>query len=116
MFASEIIRTGVGSIGLVLAVPLTTLIGVAVVRASGRGLPRGGAPLERTAGAAADFEPQGTVLAGLGARLRSARGGKGTDGSTKDRKRRNDDDFGNFDYLKDDAEPIDGDSDGGKRR
>ncbi|MCW2804187.1 MAG: hypothetical protein QOF52_2327 [Propionibacteriaceae bacterium] len=35
MFASEIIRTVVGSIGLVLAVPLTTAIGVAVVRASG---------------------------------------------------------------------------------
>ena len=33
-FAEEIIRTLVGSIGLVLAVPLTTAIGVAVVRAS----------------------------------------------------------------------------------
>jgi uncharacterized membrane protein len=33
-FASEVIRTLVGSIGLVLAVPLTTAIGVAVVRAS----------------------------------------------------------------------------------
>jgi uncharacterized membrane protein len=33
-FAGEIIRTLVGSIGLVLAVPLTTAIGVAVVRAS----------------------------------------------------------------------------------
>jgi cell division septation protein DedD len=36
-FAGEIVRTLVGSIGLVLAVPLTTAIGVAVVRASGRG-------------------------------------------------------------------------------
>jgi hypothetical protein len=35
-FAGEVIRTLVGSIGLVLAVPLTTAIGVAVVRASGR--------------------------------------------------------------------------------
>ncbi|HLL62223.1 MAG TPA: YibE/F family protein, partial [Propionibacteriaceae bacterium] len=33
-FAGEIIRTLVGSIGLVLAVPLTTAVGVAVVRAS----------------------------------------------------------------------------------
>ncbi len=36
-FAGEVIRTLVGSIGLVLAVPLTTAIGVAVVRASDRG-------------------------------------------------------------------------------
>jgi uncharacterized membrane protein len=38
-FAGEVIRTLVGSIGLVLAVPLTTAIGVAVVRASNRGGP-----------------------------------------------------------------------------
>jgi uncharacterized membrane protein len=36
-FAGEVIRTLVGSIGLVLAVPLTTAVGVAVVRASNRG-------------------------------------------------------------------------------
>lgn len=116
-FASEIIRTGVGSIGLVLAVPLTTAIGVAVVRASGRGLPRGGAPLERTAGRSADFEPKGTVLAGLGAKFRSSRGGTSArgDGEKSSRRRRgDDDDFGSFDYLKDDAEPIDGDTDGDK--
>src|SRR5215211_868754 len=35
-FSGEVLRTLVGSIGLVLAVPLTTAIGVAVVRASGR--------------------------------------------------------------------------------
>ena len=35
-FAGEVIRTLVGSIGLVLAVPLTTAVGVAVVRASRR--------------------------------------------------------------------------------
>jgi uncharacterized membrane protein len=53
LFASELIRTLVGSIGLVLAVPLTTAIGVAVVRASrGRGpKPR---PVKRTAGSDAD--------------------------------------------------------------
>ena len=33
-FAAELIRTMIGSIGLILAVPLTTAIGVAVVRAS----------------------------------------------------------------------------------
>ena len=36
-FAGEIVRTLVGSIGLVLAVPLTTAVGVAVVRASSAG-------------------------------------------------------------------------------
>ena len=36
-FSQEIIRTLVGSIGLVLAVPLTTAVGVAVVRASRSG-------------------------------------------------------------------------------
>ena len=35
-FAAELIRTMVGSIGLILAVPLTTAVGVAVVRASGK--------------------------------------------------------------------------------
>src|SRR5215210_3904194 len=38
-FADEIIRTLIGSIGLVLAVPLTTAVGVAVVRASRSALP-----------------------------------------------------------------------------
>jgi uncharacterized membrane protein len=56
-FAGEVIRTLVGSIGLVLAVPLTTAVGVAVVRASGRRGPavRGGRParLERTSSPAA---------------------------------------------------------------
>jgi uncharacterized membrane protein len=37
LFAGEIVRTLVGSVGLVLAVPLTTAVGVAVVRASNRG-------------------------------------------------------------------------------
>lgn len=37
-FSGEIIRTLVGSIGLVLAVPLTTAIGVVMVRAGSRGL------------------------------------------------------------------------------
>ena len=37
-FSGEIIRTLVGSIGLVLAVPLTTAIGVVMVRAASKGL------------------------------------------------------------------------------
>jgi uncharacterized membrane protein len=56
-FAGELIRTLVGSIGLVLAVPLTTAIGVAVVRASDRG-----SALDATQGSGAadeleDLEP-----------------------------------------------------------
>ncbi len=43
-FAGEVIRTLVGSIGLVLAVPLTTAVGVAVVRASGSARVDGGRP------------------------------------------------------------------------
>jgi uncharacterized membrane protein len=39
-FAAEVLSILVGSIGLVLAVPLTTAVGVAVVRASGAGRPR----------------------------------------------------------------------------
>jgi hypothetical protein len=42
--SEEIIRTLVGAIGLVLAMPLTTLIGVGVVRAGG--IRRAGAPTE----------------------------------------------------------------------
>jgi hypothetical protein len=39
-FAAEVLSILVGSIGLVLAVPLTTAVGVAVVRASGTGRPQ----------------------------------------------------------------------------
>jgi uncharacterized membrane protein len=45
--SEEVIRTLVGSIGLVLAIPVTTLIAVLVVKATGirsAGLPAGGAP------------------------------------------------------------------------
>src|SRR5215212_2923369 len=38
-FAGEIVRILIGSIGLVLAVPLTTAVGVAVVRASRSAVP-----------------------------------------------------------------------------
>jgi uncharacterized membrane protein len=47
-FAAELIRTMVGSIGLILAVPLTTAIGVAVVRASRNAKPPG-VPTARSA-------------------------------------------------------------------
>lgn len=50
MFAGEVIRTLVGSLGLILAVPLTTAIGVAVVRVSDRA---GGKPVPATATARA---------------------------------------------------------------
>ncbi|GAA3566520.1 hypothetical protein GCM10022197_23080 [Microlunatus spumicola] len=53
-FSDEIVRTLVGSIGLVLAVPLTTAIGVAVVRA-GRVQPAG-------VGAGAGAAGEGTAL------------------------------------------------------
>jgi uncharacterized membrane protein len=56
-FSDEIVRTLVGSIGLVLAVPLTTAIGVAVVRA-GRVQPAGaGAAAAAGAGAGAALVP-----------------------------------------------------------
>jgi hypothetical protein len=56
-FAGEVIRTLVGSIGLVLAVPLTTAVGVAVVRASGRHGPvpeRGARPARQGRSSRAD--------------------------------------------------------------
>ncbi len=84
-FAAEVIRTLVGSIGLVLAVPLTTAVGVAVVRVSGRGRQvamagassRSGAsrtgaqtPAGAAAGTGAATAAKGGALGGLSARLR----------------------------------------------
>ena len=48
-FAGEVVRILVGSIGLVLAVPLTTAVGAAVVRVSGSGTPVGDSRSERAA-------------------------------------------------------------------
>ena len=63
MFATELVRTLVGSIGLVLAVPLTTAIGVAVVRASnagaGGGRVLGRVPLPRLRGSLLAVRPRG---------------------------------------------------------
>jgi YibE/F-like protein len=59
-FAAELLSILVGSIGLVLAVPLTTAIGVAVVRASGPGrfsFHRPGPTPVRTRGPAVVQEP-----------------------------------------------------------
>ena len=59
-FAAEVLSIMVGSIGLVLAVPLTTAVGVAVVRASGIGrrpVRQPGTTPVRTRGAAAVNEP-----------------------------------------------------------
>ena len=59
-FAAELLSILVGSIGLVLAVPLTTAVGVAVVRASGPGrfsLHRPGPTPVRTRGPAVVQEP-----------------------------------------------------------
>ena len=63
-FAAELIRTLVGSIGLVLAVPLTTAIGVAVVRVSGRGrqVAAGVAPVGRPAAGSAAAPVAGTAV------------------------------------------------------
>ena len=78
-FSQEIIRTLVGSIGLVLAVPLTTAVGVAVVRASRSGSaagppPRSGpksAPRKRPA---PDLPPpNGSELTTAAARTRPSR-------------------------------------------
>jgi len=58
-FSGEIVRTLVGSIGLVLAVPLTTAVGVAVVRASGAGAGAGtgtGSGRRRPAAVEEEFE------------------------------------------------------------
>ena len=53
-FAGQVIATLVGSIGLVLAVPLTTAVGVAVVRASRSMAASASAAPSRTSAAAAD--------------------------------------------------------------
>jgi uncharacterized membrane protein len=58
--SEEVIRTLVGSIGLVLAIPVTTLIAVLVVKATGirtAGLPAGGAPGERGSAPVGTVDP-----------------------------------------------------------
>jgi hypothetical protein len=76
-FAGEVIRTLVGSIGLVLAVPLTTAVGVAVIRASGRGGPvagRGARPARQ--GRSARAEEAATAGAAMGTTAEPGAGGE----------------------------------------
>ncbi len=102
-FAGELVRTLVGSIGLVLAVPLTTAIGVAVVRASG---PRGrtrrpvaGAPSQPApspvpaAGAAEEAPSEMTSVLPAAAKRRRSRSAA------------EDESFGDFSNLRDPSGP-----------
>ena len=125
-FAGEVVRILVGSIGLVLAVPLTTAIGAAVVRVSGSATPAGDSPSERTAAAtgSASRDEDTTVLPKTKWRdLGQSATGTAADSSTtpaepatasrrrRSRRRDDDDDFGDFTYL---HEP--GDTDPGPRK
>ena len=123
-FAGEVIRTLVGSIGLVLAVPLTTAIGAAVVRVSGSATPVRDSQPERTsttktaATGSAPRDEDTEVLPKTKWRNLSqppAEAGRtavepATSGGRRRSRRRDDDDFGDFTYLR---EP--GDTDPGPR-
>ncbi len=101
-FAGELVRTLVGSIGLVLAVPLTTAIGVAVVRASGtRG--RGGKPA-----AATPSQPAPSPVPTPDSDAESAAEMTSVLPAVKRRRRRRDEEdesFGDFSNLRDPAGP-----------
>jgi len=87
-FSGEIVRTLVGSIGLVLAVPLTTAIGVAVVRASGVGAGAGsgsGSVRGRSAVVEEEFEDLEPAL-GEAPRDRDGDGGADEDETAPDRE------------------------------
>jgi uncharacterized membrane protein len=88
-FSGEVLRTLVGSIGLVLAVPLTTAVGVAVVYASGR---RGTAPVRPP-------KPAGAPVAPAHADPDSVE--QPTSMLRKLRPRAGSDDFGDFSHLRD---------------
>jgi uncharacterized membrane protein len=94
-FAGEVIRTLVGSIGLVLAVPLTTAIGVAVVRASSHGA---GAPLRK---------PRPVSIPASTTSIESDRTGAGQPATVfrgRRQRRAEEDDFGDFSHLRDPSE------------
>jgi uncharacterized membrane protein len=98
-FSGEVLRTLVGSIGLVLAVPLTTAIGVAVVRASGR---RGPTVLDK-------LRPSRTPVPAAAESTQPAEPAEETMGTDKSvtrrfRQRSADDDFGDFSHLRDPAD------------
>ena len=124
-FAGEVVRILVGSIGLVLAVPLTTAVGAAVVRVSGSGIPVAESRAERTTAPTgpASGDEDTTVLPRTKWRdLSHAETGAATTSSAapvepaapsrrrRSRRRDDDDDFGDFTYL---HEP--GDTDPGPR-
>jgi hypothetical protein len=110
-FSGEVLRTLVGSIGLVLAVPLTTAIGVAVVRASGR---RGPTMLDKVrvsrtpVPAAAESPEQGEPVEETTPTDKSM--------TRRFRQRGADDDFGDFSHLRDPADTDPGGSGGATSR
>ncbi len=121
-FAGEVVRILVGSIGLVLAVPLTTAVGAAVVRVSGSGTPVGDARSERPAAGSASDDEDTTVLPktkwrDLGQSEPAASSSAppaepaAPGRRRRSRRRQDDDDFGDFTYL---HEP--GDTDPGSRK
>ena len=93
-FAGEVLRTLVASIGLVLAVPLTTAIGVAVVRASSYGA-RGPARKPGPVSIPASTTSMESDRLGAGQPVTAFRWR---------RQRRTDDDFGDFSHLRDPSE------------
>ena len=98
-FAGEVLGTLVGSIGLVLAVPLTTAIGVAVVRASAHriGAPAGKPQHVRVPASAAAGNGEQTHADQPAPVLRARRN-----------RRTEDDDFGDFSHLRDPSESQQG--------
>jgi uncharacterized membrane protein len=110
-FAAEIVRTMVGSIGLILAVPLTTAVGVAVVRASRNAkLP---APTRSTAAEESERnaagagvpggsteDPEQTKVSAPGAPAGTSAAGKESTTRLRRRRPRKDDDF-DFSDLRD---------------
>jgi uncharacterized membrane protein len=108
-FASEVIRTLVGSIGLVLAVPLTTAIGVAVVRVSGR---RGPGLVDRVLQAREARSAAGTG----GAAVEAEADAEVEAASPKQRRRRKPKEPDDFDDFSDLRDPVDeGDPKPGRR-
>ncbi len=122
-FSEEIIRTLVGSIGLVLAVPLTTAVGTAVVRASGVRARSVGAsssarpvtaPKDAVAGSAKDAVASSakdqvpSSPTSAGERESEAEQTTVLPTVKRRRRRRDDDDFGDFSDLRDPTDPPKG--------
>jgi hypothetical protein len=133
-FAAEVLAILVGSIGLVLAMPLTTAVGVAVVRAGGAGQrPIRTTSTARTANTshqrpaavkqsspskeparpqpmtAAPAEPATVELPQASRRQQPTASNRGESAASESqskrrRHRRDDDDFGDFTYLRDPEE------------